>query len=100
MSIEKCSERRAQFKNQIKLFILILKIYQHLLTGELKVQLMPFKIKDNVVHAGLSHQLQLWKELISLKLDHFLNFLNNNLSIVIHNHLDVTEVMKLGLLNT
>ena len=100
MNIEKCSERRVQFKNLIKLSILILKIYQLLLTGELKALLMLFKTKDNVVHAGLSHQLQPWKELISLKLDPYLNFLNNNLLIVIHNQVDVTEVLKLGLLNT
>lgn len=61
---------------------------------------MPFKTKDNVVHAGLSHQLQPWKELISLKLDPFLSFPNSNLLIVIHNQVDVTEVSKLGLLNT
>jgi hypothetical protein len=61
---------------------------------------MLFKTKDNVVHAGLFHQLQPWKELISLKLDPSLNFLNNNLLIVIHNQVDVTEVLKLGLLNT
>ena len=61
---------------------------------------MLFKTKDNVVHAGLSHQLQPWKELISLKLDPSLNFLNNNLLIVIHNQVDVTEVLKPGLSNT
>lgn len=61
---------------------------------------MPFKTKDNVVHAGLSHLLQPWKELTSLKLDPFLSFLNNNSLIVIHNQVDVTEVLKLGLLNT
>ena len=60
---------------------------------------MPFKTKDNVVHAGLSHQLQPWKELISLKLDPYLSFPSNNLLIVIHNQVDVTEVQKLGLLN-
>ena len=100
MNIEKCSERRALFLNHKKLSTFPLKIYLILSTGELKVQLMQFKTKDNVDHAGLSHQQQLWKELISLKLDLFSSFLNNNLLIVILNQVDVMEVLKPMLLNT
>jgi hypothetical protein len=82
------------------LFTLTLKTYLTLSTGEQKEQSTLFKTKDNVDHAGLSHQLQQWKEPISLKLELFSSFLNNNLLIVIHNQVDVTEVFKLVLSNT
>ena len=100
LSTEECSERRALFNNHKRLFTLTLKTYLLQSTGEQKVQSMLFKTKDNADHAGLSHQLQQWKELISLKLELFSSFLNNNLLIAIHNQVDVTEVLKPGLSNT
>jgi len=61
------------------------------LTGEPKVQSMVLKIKVNADHAGHSQLLALLKDIISSKLESFLTFLNNKLSIVIPNLMDVTE---------
>ena len=38
------------------------------LTGEPKEQLQESKIKDNVVHVGLSQLLVLWKDYMQLRL--------------------------------
>ena len=47
------------------------------------MQLTLFKTKDSVVLVGLSHQLPLWKVLISLRLENSSSLLNNNLLIVL-----------------
>ena len=39
------------------------------LTGEPKGQYQELKIKDNVVHAGHSQQLVLWKDYMQSRLD-------------------------------
>ena len=53
-----------------------------ILTGPLKVLLLPLKIKDNVDHVGLSLQLDLLKELLSSLMEILNLSLNNNLLIV------------------
>jgi hypothetical protein len=51
------------------------------LTGELSAALLLLKIKANVVHAGLSHPLVLWKVLTLSKPANCWVSLNNNLLI-------------------
>lgn len=48
-------------------------------TGETKVLLLMLRIKDLVDHAGLSLLQVQWKEHITLPLEHYSPFQNNNL---------------------
>ena len=57
-------------------------------TGETKVLLLLLRIKDLVDHAGLSLLQVQWKEHITLKLEHYSPFQNNNL-------LTAQEVMEI-----
>ena len=56
----------------------LLKTFLIQLTGFKKVQLLQYKINNNVDHAGLSQQLGQWKVLIFYLLVHSLNYLNSN----------------------
>ena len=60
----------------------LLKTFLIQLTGFKKVQLLQYKINNNVDHAGLSQQLGQWKVLIFYLLVHSLNYLNSNAQIV------------------
>ena len=55
-------------------------------TGEQKELLMQLEIKDlHVDHAGLSQQLQQWKEHTKLSMELFVLYPNNNFLIVTNN---------------
>ena len=86
--VSKC-QRMLPSKNQQFLTHQTLKT---LLTGELLVQLMQLKIKDNVDRAGHSLLHVPLKDTISSKLENSLTFLSNKQQIVIHNLKDVMEV--------
>lgn len=68
-------------------------------TGEQKEQLIQFKTKEVVDHAGLSQQWLQWKEHTKLNMVNFLLYLNNNLLIVIPNHTDAKGVINVQLSN-
>ena len=69
------------------------------LTGELRVQSLPSKIKETVVHAGPFPSLALWKELIRLNLVNSCPSLNSNSLTVTSQKIQVAMVENKKLLS-